>query len=147
MCVQLYTRVYVLCVRAYVYMYMMCYACICVMRAVRPSERHQSLAQVPLLLPPATIIRHINYTDIVPGQPNTQSARCAVRNLCTFVCAYYSRICVYACVDQRTCADKTGTQDRVVCDKLLFPNHLSTDYPNLKSCSGLLFNRWSKVVM
>ena len=83
-CVCVYTRVYVLCMRVYVYMYMMCYACICVMRAVRPGERHQSLAQVPLLLPPATIIRDINYTDIVPGQPNTQ---CVCPLCCTFVCA------------------------------------------------------------
>ena len=131
-CVCVYTRVYVLCVRAYVYMYMMCYACICVMRAVRPGERHQTLAQVPLLLPPATIIRDINYTE-----PNTQSVRCAVR-LCvrnTVVFAY-TRALTSAPV--RT---KQATQDRTVCDRLLFPNHLSTDYPNLKSCSGLLFTR------
>ena len=56
------------------------------MNALRP-ERHYTRAQVPLLLPAATIIRDINYTDIVPGQPNTQSARCvcATHNLYTFL--------------------------------------------------------------
>ena len=120
----------------------MCYACICVMcicvmRAVRPGERHQTLAQVPLLLPPATIIRDINYTDIVPGQPNTQSVRCAVR-----LCARNTGVFAYTrALTSAPVRTKPVTQDRTVCDKLLFANHLSTDYPNLKSCSGLLFTR------